>query len=78
MRLYGVEVPTHVIDHALSSMDLQRGFTCGDLEVALARAGVSDRIGILNRCADRTLQKLRKKGAIRFDGVKWKAVEPST
>lgn len=72
MRVQGVEVPTHVIDHALAAMELHRGFTCADLERALARAGAPHEV--LNRCADRTLQKLRKLGAIAFDGKVWRVV----
>jgi hypothetical protein len=70
MKLYGVEVPEHLIDHALAQMEIHRGFDCADLEVALSRAGVPSEV--VNRCADRTLQKLRKKGVIFYDGRLWK------
>jgi hypothetical protein len=73
MRLYGEEVPEHIIDHALSGMELHRGFTMLNLVGALRRAGASKDDRVLNRCADRTLQKLRKMGAIAFDGRVWKA-----
>jgi len=72
MRLYGEEVPEHIIDHALAGMELHRGFTMLNLVGALRRAGAVDKDHILNRCADRTLQRLRKKGAIAFDGRVWK------
>lgn len=72
MKVHGEEIPEHLIDHALSGVDRNRGFTMLDLIGALRRAGVSDKPGVLDRCADRTLQKLRKKGVIAFDGRVWK------
>ena len=72
MKVHGEEIPEHLIDHALASMDVKRGFTLGNLEGALCRAGVPHEGGVAMRCADRTLQKLRRKGSIAFDGRVWK------
>ncbi len=75
MRVYGVEVSTVVIDHALSQMELHRGFTYTQLTEAVDRAGGGYQLGVASRAADRALQKLRRIGAIAFKGGKWFAVK---
>lgn len=74
MMVYGCEIPEHVIDHALSQMEIHRGFDALGLSKAIAAAGGPMAHATAYRCADRVLQKLRKKGAIAFGDGLWKAL----
>jgi len=69
----GVDIPQHVIDHALLGLDRRAGFTFADVQACLVRAGVDKDPAY--RCADRVLQSLRRSGAIFFSNKKWWASE---
>lgn len=70
MRIEGVEVSEEIIAKAVLAFPPDRSFTMGDLQSQLVRCGVP--FDLANRCADRTLQKLRKAGTHAFSGGKWK------
>jgi hypothetical protein len=70
MKVDGVEISQDVIDVAVADVfRASGGFTFLNLQGALGRAGVDDRSAY--RCADRTLQKLRKAGRIVFFNGRW-------
>lgn len=70
MKVYGTEIQEHIIDHAISSVNSPNGFTYRQLEDALVNYGVERRGAVASRCADRVLQRLRRRCDIAFtDGV---------
>lgn len=70
MKVDGVEISQATIDEAVAStLGAGRRFAFGDLQTALMRAGVDERSSY--RCADRTLQKLRRAGRIVFLSGRW-------
>lgn len=70
MKVDGVEISQDMIDAAVADVfRVSGGFTFLNLQGALCRAGADDRSAY--RCADRTLQKLRKAGRIEFINRRW-------
>lgn len=70
MNVEGIDIQQGVIDAAVRSFPPDRSFTLRDLAGALIRGGVPHRAA--DRCADRTLQKLRRAGTHSFSGGKWR------
>lgn len=87
MKVFGIEITDAQLDAAMAMMrDLgsksapgASGFTATNVEQALVRAGVPERIkttfcssdAVAHRAADRLIQKLRKQGRITFDRPYW-------
>lgn len=69
MKVYGVEIREDVIDHCLAGMN-KDGFLYRQLAGAIAAQTGAPR-EVASRAADRALQKLRKSGAIYFNGRVW-------
>lgn len=74
MKVYGHVIPSAIIDHCLSQMEIHRGFTLMDLRGAIIRAAAVDS-ATAERAADRVLQRLRRNGAIAYRDQKWRVVE---
>lgn len=65
MNVFGVKIDQSAIDEAVASIANDGlSFTARDLEQRLKDCGVDAKSAY--RCADRTLQKLRKRGHISF------------
>ena len=69
MNVEGTEIPDHLIEHALLGLNAKSGFTFAEFQSALVRVGVGKYPAY--RCADRSLQKMRKAGTVFFSNKKW-------
>jgi hypothetical protein len=72
MRVFGHEISDELAERALNSFPPARAFELGDLCKALARLGVPNTLGTVDRAADRILQRARKAGTHAFSGGKWR------
>lgn len=70
MNVLGIEIPQEAIDKAFQWFPPDRSFTFTEFQGALTRHGVP--FEVVDRAADRLLQKARKAGTHVYSGGKWK------